>query len=635
MSATQPAYFHLQEFSDGGVLLVGGRLYTYTQGTTALKVAYTDPAGAVPQTYTADGLGGQYIALNARGELPAPLYLAIGPYDIALKRADGSTVWTRRADPTIGDSPSGASMVGADDGAAGTLFTTVAGFIAKVMSSAGASLIGFIQAGVGAVIRTLQSKARESKSVFDFMTEAQITDVQAGTLTYDLITQLRAASAAILVTGGTLRVRAGYYRITDSWEIGLPEFDSYEFMLNRTDALADPDFAAHRIPANVTSNQARPGVTIEFDENAFLVADFAPAAFKPVLAYHLPAAFRKEGRLINPTVISRAMMAGGKYYFDAVAAPQTNKLLGIYLSAGAKEVVKPFVSGCQHGILAVNAYWSSLTNSRVEWAGGDGINYAQANAAKIDNLVVWNSTRGLVFDGSASKVSGINCQQVVNEITVFLADCTTFGPGYLEDVSATAGAGYAVTLGTAAGTIKLTSCTFTGIRVGARRPGKASYRIWGSLNATFTGCRAYGGTVDYDTASYGSQFGCDFPVVATNRKFVVSTNGGGLTWPSFNLANSDYGVQGPWMFAIIGVAPGPIGAGASANYDYVLPAALDGMNSGNACVTYTSGGDARLVLSTRLLFTTPKKLRLTFANNTAAAIDPGSANLSATVFGGI
>jgi hypothetical protein len=98
MPASQPANYNLQEFSDVGQLLVGGRLYTYAYGTTAQKTAFTDPDGAIPHTYTADGAGGQYIALNARGELPAPLYLGDGSYDISLKRADGSTIWTRKAD---------------------------------------------------------------------------------------------------------------------------------------------------------------------------------------------------------------------------------------------------------------------------------------------------------------------------------------------------------------------------------------------------------------------------------------------------------------------------------------------------------------------------------------------------------
>ena len=62
----------------------------------------------------------------------------------------------------------GASLVGADDAASGSLFTTVQGFITRLRSSAGAALVGFIQAGVGAVSRTLQSKAREVVSVKDF-----------------------------------------------------------------------------------------------------------------------------------------------------------------------------------------------------------------------------------------------------------------------------------------------------------------------------------------------------------------------------------------------------------------------------------------------------------------------------------
>lgn len=147
MTASLSGVFSIQEFTDAGVLLVGGRVYTYTAGTTTQKVAYTDAAGAVPQTYTADGLGGQYIALNARGELPAPLYLTTGSYDIALKRADGSTVWTRRADP-VGDSGNS--------------------FIASLAASAGAALIGFIQSGAGAVLRLVQDKLRELVSTTDF-----------------------------------------------------------------------------------------------------------------------------------------------------------------------------------------------------------------------------------------------------------------------------------------------------------------------------------------------------------------------------------------------------------------------------------------------------------------------------------
>ena len=97
MTASLPGVFNVQLQSDTGAPAVGFRLYTYAPNTTTQKAAYTDAAAAIPHTYTSDGAGGQYIALNARGELPAPLFLASGGYDICLRTAAGATVWTRRA----------------------------------------------------------------------------------------------------------------------------------------------------------------------------------------------------------------------------------------------------------------------------------------------------------------------------------------------------------------------------------------------------------------------------------------------------------------------------------------------------------------------------------------------------------
>lgn len=143
MSASQSGVYNLQAFTDLGAPLVGGRLYTYAYGTTTQKTAYTDHAAAVPHTYTSDGLGGQYIALNSRGELPAPLYLSGGSYDLALKTSAGATVWTRRADP-------------------------VWDIVNDLSGNTGSSLVGFKQSATGAVDRTVQDKLRETVSVKDF-----------------------------------------------------------------------------------------------------------------------------------------------------------------------------------------------------------------------------------------------------------------------------------------------------------------------------------------------------------------------------------------------------------------------------------------------------------------------------------
>jgi hypothetical protein len=139
-TVSQSGLFTLQAFTSTGAMMAGGRLYFYVAGTTTKKDVYTDAAGSVPHTLTSDGVGGEYLALDARGEAPAPLYLTSGAYDVTLKTAAGATVWTRQADP-----------IGAD-----------------LAASGGSASIGFLQAGSGAVARTVQARLRDHVSVKDF-----------------------------------------------------------------------------------------------------------------------------------------------------------------------------------------------------------------------------------------------------------------------------------------------------------------------------------------------------------------------------------------------------------------------------------------------------------------------------------
>ena len=56
--------------------------------------------------------------------------------------------------------------------------------------------VTYLEGGVGSTTRVLTSKLQESVSVFDFMTAAQIADVQAGTLLIDVSAPINAAIAA-------------------------------------------------------------------------------------------------------------------------------------------------------------------------------------------------------------------------------------------------------------------------------------------------------------------------------------------------------------------------------------------------------------------------------------------------------
>lgn len=195
MAASQSGVFSLQEFSDIGAPLVGGRLYTYVYGTTTHKTAYTDKAGTIPHTYTSDGIGGQYIALNARGELPAPLYLAAGSYDIALKDASGATIWTRRADP--------------GDDTAGALDAAVRADLASISdANKGAGMVKWFKSVTGFVARWVSDKLFDQLHVKDFGAVCDgVTDDTAALVLADAAA---AANKKTLVVSGTPLISATF-----------------------------------------------------------------------------------------------------------------------------------------------------------------------------------------------------------------------------------------------------------------------------------------------------------------------------------------------------------------------------------------------------------------------------------------
>jgi hypothetical protein len=85
-----------------------------------------------------------------------------------------------------------------------------------------ATQIQFTQSGTGAVARSVQSKERDVVSVFDFMTAAQIADVQARTKLVNVAAAIQAAVTALnaAANNGELWFPPGVYRI-DS-EITIP-----------------------------------------------------------------------------------------------------------------------------------------------------------------------------------------------------------------------------------------------------------------------------------------------------------------------------------------------------------------------------------------------------------------------------
>lgn len=94
--------------------------------------------------------------------------------------------------------------------------------IATLGSSSGAGFIGWIQFGLNAVLRTVLDRLRDTVSVFDFMTTAQIVDVRTGLAALDVSAAIQAAHDSLGSNGGSLYFPAGTYRVSTSITISKP-----------------------------------------------------------------------------------------------------------------------------------------------------------------------------------------------------------------------------------------------------------------------------------------------------------------------------------------------------------------------------------------------------------------------------
>lgn len=173
-----------QFFDGNGNPLSGGKIYTYAAGTTTPQTTYTTSAGNVTHANP--------IILDSAGRV-----------------SSGGEIWLTNAVNykfVIADSSD--VVIGTYDDISGN----GSGILSSLAASNGSSLIGFIQAESGAVARTVQSKLRESVSVFDFMTSAEIADVQAGTFLIDVSGAIQNAidsgATCIFFPSGSYRVNS-------------------------------------------------------------------------------------------------------------------------------------------------------------------------------------------------------------------------------------------------------------------------------------------------------------------------------------------------------------------------------------------------------------------------------------------
>lgn len=140
------------QYLSSGAQLVRTPLYS-SNGDGLVDLAQNAQVSFVALSSDFNGTGLSADAIEARDQAVAAAALAEDAAEAA-----NAIVGPVFAIPTDG----GAAVVGTADGG------TVQGFINKFLSSVGSSIVGFIQAGTGAVSRWVQDKLRETVSVKDF-----------------------------------------------------------------------------------------------------------------------------------------------------------------------------------------------------------------------------------------------------------------------------------------------------------------------------------------------------------------------------------------------------------------------------------------------------------------------------------
>lgn len=129
-----------QFFDNNGNPLSGGLIYTYAAGTTTPAATYTSVTGATANTNP--------IVLDSAGRTPQEIWFTEGAsYKFVLRDSAGTLIGTYD------------NLVGVND---------ISDVLTPLSASSGSSLVGFIQAGTGAVARTVQAKLRETCSIVDY-----------------------------------------------------------------------------------------------------------------------------------------------------------------------------------------------------------------------------------------------------------------------------------------------------------------------------------------------------------------------------------------------------------------------------------------------------------------------------------
>lgn len=358
-------------------------------------------------------------------------------------------------------------------------FVTISGtttLASDLASTSGSSLVAFLQSGTGAVARTVQSKLRDTVSIFDFMTTAQIADYQGRTASLDHTSAFNTARTAVSAAGGArkLVLPAGILNLTST----ITHAGSFE--------MEGAGHSGQDTTADATDNQGtliklnHTGVGFDVSDGGLTVRDLG--WYRPQTAPGggwTPYASDWDFQLATTDSYFENVLAWGSrkgIVLNAGGRLRVKGLLGQFFLAGIKVVLAS--DKCVFDDIHLWPVWSQNANVKSNMLA----NYIAMELQDCDNPMVSNyfsiwARKSISLSqgaaGSTRKLNGVNIDMDEGSAGICVESGTTGVTAQLTNVShqsdSTASNGCSVELDGASAIISIDGLNSTASNISAIR----------------------------------------------------------------------------------------------------------------------------------------------------------------------